>query len=164
MGIFSADLNGLNGGTVARNVSFVNTSGLAIDAEYGTVYWSGTDTIERIKLNGSGRQTVVTLSGTGNSISGIFVDGPTGKLYWTENTSSGKAIKRTDLDGQNIEEVATGSEQMTGVTVDTAGGRAYWTARFSQASARRICRPVHRMSRLWCQTPPTPAPTTPWPT
>ncbi|HRI57386.1 MAG TPA: hypothetical protein PK170_09860, partial [Anaerolineae bacterium] len=124
--IQSSDLDGNNRALVYTGPSFINTSGLAIDGEYGTLYWSTERTIQRVKLDGSGLATLYT-GPLSASIDGIFVDGPTGKLYWSE----GGAIKRADLDGQNVETVATGAERFSGLTVDAAGSRVYWTALYT---------------------------------
>ena len=58
----------------------------------------------------------------------LAIDMTTGKLYWTERTSDriGK-IRRSNLDGTNVQLVKNLTSAPQGITVDAAGGKIYLT-------------------------------------
>ena len=89
------------------------------------IYWtdSGTDSIQRVDLNGSNVQDIVT---TGlRTPTDITVDLNWDKLYWTD--SSTNTIQWADLDGSNVQDIiTTGLRTPTGIVVDTEWGSLYW--------------------------------------
>ncbi|MCB0251687.1 MAG: DUF11 domain-containing protein, partial [Anaerolineae bacterium] len=118
--IIRSDLNGGNQVVVAQLGDY-NPTSLAVDGEYGALYWTTFNTIVRFSP-ADGQQTIATFSPAISPARDLFVDGPSGKIYWSRNNS----ISRADLNGQNVEVVATGSQEALGVAVDTAGNQAYW--------------------------------------
>lgn len=68
----------------------------------------------------------------------VALDSAAGKIYWTQGIESDDgltaAIRRADLDGQNVEDVLTGlSRQVRGIAVDSVQGKIYWTDAFNDA-------------------------------
>lgn len=85
-------------------------TGVAVDPVGGKVYWTDgvLGVVRRANLNGSGVQT---LFGPGFPARGIALDLIASKVYWGQDTSDESptgAIYRSDLDGSNLEFVATG--------------------------------------------------------
>jgi sugar lactone lactonase YvrE len=90
------------------------------------MYWTdlGIDKIQRVNLNGTGLEDLVT---TGLiAPRGIAVDVAGGKMYWMD--SGTRKIQRANLDGTNIEDLITSGLSAPGaIALDVAGGRMYWT-------------------------------------
>ncbi len=83
----------------------------------------GTNTIERMKTDGTERTTV--LSGLGG-VRGIAIDPAHEKLYWQEAAS--QTIRRAALDGSNPETVLSTSPGIPyGLALDLDHGKMYWT-------------------------------------
>lgn len=94
----------------------------AIDPVRNKLYWAGDDTtIASINFNGSGIGTPII--GLGH-ISGIALDLRNQKIYWTER--SYQEIWRANLDGSQVEVIATGLLCPRGIDID-GDGFAYWT-------------------------------------
>jgi hypothetical protein len=55
------------------------------------------------------------------------------RVYWTEQSTN--RIRRANLDGSSVEDVATGLASLTGIDLDLSNGRMYLT--FSSGSIRR---------------------------
>ncbi len=90
-----------------------------------TLFWSDRDTgmIERIELDGSDRQTVVTgLSAPIN----IVLDPAGGRLYWIDEGSD--IIQRSEIDGSDIETIASVGEPQ-GLAIDFSTNKIYWGGR-----------------------------------
>jgi sugar lactone lactonase YvrE len=116
--------------------------GIAIDAESAYLYWSnmGGDfkradgSIERARLDGSARQTIVA-EGLTFTPKQIVIDRAARLLYWCDR--EGMRVMRARLDGSGIEVlVQTGSGDearldarnwCVGIAIDTARGLLYWT-------------------------------------
>jgi hypothetical protein len=83
-----------------------NVTEIALDTTNGKMYWgSCTGPIRRANLDGTSVETVIPNTGGTLCASGIDLDVPAGKLYWTnENTAS---VHRANLDGTNIENLVT---------------------------------------------------------
>ena len=122
----SADLNGENITTI---IELDDIKDIAVDTEGGKLYFSDTFAIRRVNRDGTNVEIILTGWGTFRTtgIGGIAV--ADGKIYWTElqhwNRGSGK-IHRANLNGTNIETLATPLGRPTGLAVDTVGGKVYW--------------------------------------
>jgi hypothetical protein len=96
---------------------------------YSQLYWGTyeTDKIERINLDGTGKEDVVTnASGVSNyGVIGFSVDIPNEKVYWFEDANM--SIKSANLDGSNVQTVATGVGWSYSVAVDNKNNKLYWT-------------------------------------
>ena len=49
-----------------------------------------------------------------------------GKIYWTDGSPGGGAIRRSDLDGGNIQTYFPGIALPSIIAVDRLGGKVYW--------------------------------------
>jgi hypothetical protein len=130
--------------------------GIAIDAKSGYLYWTnmGSDfkradgSIERARLDGSERRTVVA-QGSTFTPKQIQIDPAAGLLYWCDR--EGMRVMRARLDGSGIEvlvQAGAGEEARldarnwcVGIALDTARGLIYWTQKGPPgAGAGRILR------------------------
>ena len=100
-----------------------NPYGLALDLIAGKMYWTerltglnGGDQIRRANLNGQNGEVIV--NSQRRSLSGIAVDMVAGKIYWTDESAG--AIRRANLDGSLIEEVAAGLSVPEGIAIAAA--------------------------------------------
>ena len=96
-----ANLNGTNVQLVRALTSVPH--GLAIDTSNGKLYITNAwGKVQRMNLAGTGFQPnfIVNLQ----SPQGVTVDIAAKKVYWTERSK----IRRANLDGSNIQDVATG--------------------------------------------------------
>ena len=125
--------------------------GIALDPSAGKMYWSddmlddGDDkTIQRANLDGSGVETVVTITGVGwsGAIHGIALDPSAGKMYWTVDAEGGldDSIQRANLDGSGVEDLVTGLDGPSGVALDLSAGKMYWTVSSGDDADDRIQR------------------------
>ena len=98
---------------------------LVVDPDSPPIYWTdyGTDKIQRVNLDGSNVQDLIT-SGLA-SPTGVALDVAGGKMYWVD-IGTGK-IQRANLDGTNVEDIGAGS--VSSIALDVAGGKIYWTTR-----------------------------------
>ncbi|HEY4288146.1 MAG TPA: T9SS type A sorting domain-containing protein [Puia sp.] len=95
--------------------------------DYTKLYWSDYDanSIERINLDGSGRETLISNTGAaGSGPTSLEVDVPNKKVYWLDNTST--QIKRANFDGTGAEVFITNPGYAFALYVDPAGGKLYW--------------------------------------
>ncbi|MGE0709151.1 MAG: SMP-30/gluconolactonase/LRE family protein [Planctomycetota bacterium] len=90
------------------------------------MWWtdSGSDTLERAKIDGTQKSTVVS---SGLLVPrGLKVDAQAGHVYWID--SGNDTIKRADLDGTNVTTlVSTGLSTPRDLTLDLKAGHMYWT-------------------------------------
>ena len=91
----------------------------------GFIYWTeGRNSIRRVSI--SGQKIVQDIAANLGSVGGLAVGG--GKVYWTEQTgASGGSVNGANLDGMNLETLATLLSAPMGISVDTAGNKLYWT-------------------------------------
>ena len=102
----------------------------------GRIYWTAPPSgeIQRANLDGSNVEVVID---GGGSPEGIALDPAAGKLYWTEWrsywpkwrvqwTPPGK-IKRSDLDGSNLETLAITGEHPREIALDLDADKVYYT-------------------------------------
>ncbi len=127
--IHSANLNGENIRTITQTDNDIMH--IAVDAAGGKLYWTDQYSIWRVNLDGTNSEKVLTISRAYTYIKGIAV--ADGKIYWTERLAwwrtSGN-IQRANLNGTNIETLATLLGTPTGIAVDTVGGKVYWANSF----------------------------------
>lgn len=94
-----------------------------VDPVSSKLYFSRSDRIQRMNMDGSGLESLVTGL---DSPWGISLDLMHGKIYWADQ-SQGK-IYRANLDGTELEDVITGEAGwVTDVAVDPTAGRIFWT-------------------------------------
>ena len=99
---------------------------LVADDEGPRLYWtdSGSDKIQRSRLDGSGVEDVVD-SGLVYP-RGMAVDVAACKLYWTDYGTD--KIQRANLDGSEVEDlITTGLRTPLALALDAAAGKLYWT-------------------------------------
>jgi DNA-binding beta-propeller fold protein YncE len=98
--------------------------GLAIDTKFGQVYWieeSGR-TINRINLNGTERQTLVS-TGLGDPRY-LALDIGNRNMYWTD--ASFDRIQRSKMNGANPTTIVAGQIGPYGIALDVPSNRMYW--------------------------------------
>ena len=108
-----ADLNGRNVEAIRELTSTID--GLAIDAENNKLYLANSvGKVQRLNLDGTNFEPnlIVNL----DFPMGVAVDAAGGKVYWTE----GSRIRRANLNGTNIENVATGLGTPVGIVLRSA--------------------------------------------
>ena len=108
-----------------------NLCGVAVDPPNGRIYWANfTGSIWGADLDNVSGTAVALVTGEGaNGPSGVAVDPVDGKLYWTNqfpSTTTGQ-VRRSDLDGGNVETLIGSQSNSIGVAVDSAAGKVYWT-------------------------------------
>ncbi|MCY3742472.1 MAG: SMP-30/gluconolactonase/LRE family protein [Candidatus Poribacteria bacterium] len=130
----------LNGSDVEDIITaLLGPNGIALDLDGNKIYWADefSGKIQSANLDGSNRKTLFVrygkLIGTAinipldilglkiyyaNSPIGIALDTSGGKIYWT--TPHKYKVQRANLDGSNIEDVATDSILTIGIALSTA--------------------------------------------
>jgi len=101
---------------------------LALDREDGWVYFSATggktcDGIFRKRMNGSGPLEPIH---EWVCAAGVAIDEEARKLYWM-GVGGPNSIKRSNLDGSEIETVLTNLGSTTALALDAARGKIYWS-------------------------------------
>lgn len=110
-----------------QTVTATNSHGIAIDAAAGKVYWSSlaTASIRRANLDGTGLETVVSLSFPAWDLA---LDLANGFVYWTEPRL--QRIARADLDPltNDATTLLSGASLggLNGLTLDVANDRMFW--------------------------------------
>ena len=91
----------------------------------GFIYWTeGGNSVRRVSM--SGQKIVGDVAANLGTVGGLAVGG--GKVYWTEQTgASGGSVNGANLDGTNLETLATLLSAPMGISVDTVGSKLYWT-------------------------------------
>ena len=91
----------------------------------GFIYWTeGGNSVRRVSM--SGQKIVGDVASNLGTVGGLAVGG--GKVYWTEQTgASGGSVNGANLDGTNLETLATLLSAPMGIAVDTVGSKLYWT-------------------------------------
>ena len=126
--IQSVDLNGENITTIIQFDDIITH--IAVDAEGAKLYWADSKLrIRRVNLDGTSIETPLAgwKSNRSRGVGGIAI--ADGKIYWTERQNSsivGGIIYRANLNGTNLETLATPQGTPTGVAVDTVNGKVYW--------------------------------------
>lgn len=106
-----------------------NPWGIALDVDAGAMYWTddGAGRLHRSSLDGS--DTVTLAERVIESPSAIALDVEGGKMYWAGNPQifPRGQIRRSDLDGTNIEELLPGIPGRIGdMVLDTLHQQIYW--------------------------------------
>ena len=119
--IQSANLNGSGIQNVVQDLSGPTD----IVVSNGFIYWTeGSNSVRRVSM--SGQKIVGDVAANLGTVGGLAVGG--GKVYWTEQTgASGGSVNGANLDGTNLETLATLLSAPMGISVDTAGRKLYWT-------------------------------------
>lgn len=131
--IARADVDGSNVETILDGfVEPVGVKDLVIDSNAGKLYFANRSVglIERSNLDGSARETVVE----GVNPIGMDLDVPGGKIYWADYTYSNPRIRRADLDGTDVEDLASATAgcSLEGIVLDLAARHVYFAERMTQ--------------------------------
>jgi len=104
-------------------------AGLALDVAAEQLYFGGS-ALRRAGLDGANITTIVS-----DRASGIALDVPGHRVYWTNNLDD--VIRCANLDGTDVEELVTGVlNDPLGIALDVPGGKMYW-AEISSHKIRR---------------------------
>ena len=87
------------------------------------IYWTERESNKIHRRDGTQERSVVPLGIDGSE--GIAIDVAGEKMYWADQWTD--AIRRSDLDGENIEDLVTGVEDPRDIALDLVAGRMYWT-------------------------------------
>jgi len=100
----------------------------AIDYYNGNIYITcvsdGSEAIWKGPVNGAGLVNIIGF-GNGGFGYGLAIDKENEKIYFDDNWN--QVIKRSDLDGTNIEEVVSTIDNVYGLVVDNVNGLLYWS-------------------------------------
>ncbi|MFQ5571639.1 MAG: FlgD immunoglobulin-like domain containing protein, partial [Rhodothermales bacterium] len=108
-------------GTNVEDMIFTEYNPRSITAAGSKIYWSEGGRKKRANYDGTNVETLVDASLS----DGLAIDLNGGKMYWTEFNSG--SVRRSNLDGSNIEDVITGLSFPTDVALDSNGGKLYLT-------------------------------------
>jgi DNA-binding beta-propeller fold protein YncE len=118
-------------GVETLHISAIGTpSGIVVDSDNGKVYFTdnhtGVATIQRMNLDGSNQEDIVT----NNRAIAIALDRYAEKIYFTTTDGTGDdySVKRANTDGTNVETLyvsITGTPR--GIALDTRNGKVYFT-------------------------------------
>ncbi len=118
-------------------VSFAFVAAATAQADPIKLYWTDnhTDIIERSDPDGTppSREVLVTPQDATNqrALRGIVVDAAGNKIYWADEifeSQENGVVRRANLDGTLVEDVATGLANPRGVALDLIARKVYWTA------------------------------------
>ena len=113
-----------------------NPGYLCLDAVNDKFYWKTSAIIRRANLDGTGIETVLT---AGGAVVDLAVHGTMGKIFWAEGPSFGRSLKRADLDGTNIEQIALSeqyAQQINAFSVDSS--HIYFASWFRPGEVFRV--------------------------
>jgi uncharacterized protein YjbI with pentapeptide repeats len=104
--------------------------GIALDLANGHIYWADRSAkkIQRADLNGANQIDIIP-SGLAGPF-GIGLDLVAGKIYFSDVTiaiTPVGSIKCSNLNGSNLQTVATGLGTVMGIAVDPINGSIFWT-------------------------------------
>ena len=121
--IRGANLNGRNVKLV-KNLTSVPLN-IALDPSGGMIYLTNAwGKIQRLNIDGSNFQPNL-ITGL-KSPKHLNLDVAGGKVYWTETAAESGRIRRANLDGSSVQNVATGLRAPLSLSV--ASGKVYWTS------------------------------------
>ncbi len=132
-----ANLDGSQVQSIANpSTGLHSTRGVALDLQAGKVYWSeyrlgsplpADRIIRRANLDGTQKETFLTLADGISSASYLTIDPYERALYWTGALSSGGRIQRANLDGSpDLQDVVTGLYGASGIAIDGLARKIYW--------------------------------------
>jgi len=124
----------------APEVVALSSFGIAVDPSRGLVFWSDlrTATIQRSRLDGSDRETVLTAAEGLVAPTALAIDPDNATLFWAD--PGAERIGRADIDGNNPEVLAdtdSGVLEPYGLTVDPDRHLLYWTD-IARSAIRRV--------------------------
>lgn len=94
-----------------------------------TIYWATTNAFPAIQSANADGTNVRSLITSGLSVPlGIAIDETAGVMYWTDlgNGPGGDDIQRANVDGTEIETLASGLHDVSGIALDPTQGYMYW--------------------------------------
>ena len=117
-----ANLDGTNVKLVKKLTSV--PYGITLDPVNGKLYLTNAyGKVQRLNLDGSNFQpNLITDLDTPRN---LVLGGTDGKIYWTETTEASGRVRRANLNGSGVQNVATGLVPPLSLTV--ANGKIYWT-------------------------------------
>ena len=119
-GLKSSDLDGSN----VETITGISAQYIKVDNNNKKIYYFKNDTnkgIYKADLDGTNPELVVL----DDNIGGFELDFVNGKVYWAEfNTNK---LRRSNLDGTNIEDVVTSIINPVSVALDVNNNKIYWT-------------------------------------
>ena len=119
-----ADLDGSNVADLLTGLA--TPRDVVLDYTNDKLYWtsSGTRTIRRSNVDGSGAEVIVDLGPTASPV-GIAFDITNQHVYWT-NRGNG-SIQRANADGSGLQDVVTGLDAPVDVAVDALSNKVYFS-------------------------------------
>ena len=135
--IARANADGTGGETLMDGLTDgVGPRDLAVDSINGKLYWSNKSAaaLHRCNLDGTGDEAIVNEAYP----EGLALDVAGGKIYWADYTYSEPRIRRANLDGTDVEDLAacTAGCVLVGLALDLPAGKVYWTERMDQEIKR----------------------------
>ena len=100
---------------------------IALDVTSRKIYWVDMSGIRRANMDGSNAEYLVQL-GHSNTAYSIGLDVSSYALYWVEFASGSSVLKKADLDGSNVLDIATHDRHSFPIAVAVANGKLYWSA------------------------------------
>lgn len=117
----------LSGTGIVDLITGQSPQDIDVDLVAGKIYWHNFSEIKRADLSGANVQTLIGgLPGGGK----VALDVAGGKVYWSVVNTNPRRIDRANLDGSNVETVATvaSPHSIDGLAVDGVNGKLYWTS------------------------------------
>ena len=129
-----ANLDGTNVRLVKKLTSV--PYGIALDTVNGKLYLTNAyGKVQRLNVDGSNFQpNLITDLDTPRN---LVLDVTGGKVYWTETTEASGRIRRANLNGSGVQNVATGLVPPLSLTV--ANGKIYWTEGTTENAGKLHC-------------------------
>ena len=100
---------------------------IALDVAGGMMYWTNGISVQRATLDGSNVETLIDDVWVRFRIGNIALDMERGKIYWTTSWGNDRMIRRTNLNGSDVEDVVTGLEDVDSIALDLTNYKIYWT-------------------------------------
>ena len=94
------------------------------------LYWTEPTGIHRYQPSQADTRVYLGVEGPG----GIALDVDRSRMYWVDKGKD--IIRRSDLDGTDVEDLITGVEDPEDIALDTVSGMMYWTERGTNAIRR----------------------------
>ncbi|MCC5943028.1 MAG: T9SS type A sorting domain-containing protein [Balneolaceae bacterium] len=126
--IKSADLDGSNVQTVISDLDLPR--GIAVDEAANTLFWAeggvAKPGIKSINLNEAPFETTEILTEGVVSPYHIALDNTGQFIYWADNASTVKEIRRVNYDGSGVETIISDVMQVAGITINAGENIIYW--------------------------------------
>ena len=97
-----------------------------VDLQAPPIFWTdrGTDKIQRMNLDGTSAEDLITIDI--GILGGIALDVAGGKMYWA-NWGFPSGIQCANLDGSNVQTLVNTDDGPSDIALDVAEGKVYWT-------------------------------------